>query len=147
MMEAIFGLVGVIIGAVISGVINYVLQKRKEQMAARVAARLVREELYLVAVWVEDLLNQENVGAEQFRKIKARTGAGAWPEQRIHLAAAMNYKAYADASMAVGAVYRFLFWLDTKENVNSLEDQDRILLQEILERLRPGLETLKDVAQ
>ena len=147
MAEAIFGLAGVIIGAMISGVTTYILQKRKEQMAARVAARLVREELYLAAIWVEDLLNQENIGAEQFEKIKARTNAGSWPEQRIHLAAAMNYKEYANASMAVGAVNRFSFWLDAKEIISTLEDEDRILLQEILERLRPGLETLKDVAQ
>ena len=131
----------------ISGVTNFILEKRKEYLAARVAARLVRDELYITTIWIEDLLSAENIREEQFNKIKARTSTDSWPNQRTHLAAALNYKEFANASMAVEAVNNFKYWLDSKHAVSNLESKDRSFLTNNLENLRPGLEALKEVAK
>ena len=147
MTEAIFGLVGVIIGALISGVTNFFLEKRKEYLAARVAARLVRDELSIIAIWVEDLLSYESISEEQLKKIKMRTNTHSWTDQRIHLAAIMNYKGFAYASMAVSAADSFKYWLSAQSTANNFDDKDRSFLKNIIENLRPGLEELKEVAK
>jgi len=147
MTAAIFGLVGVIIGALISSVTNFFLQKRKEDLAARVAARLVRDELYIIAIWIEDLLSYENLNEDQIKQIKTRTNTESWTEQRVHLAAIMNYSAFADASMAVGAANNFKYWLITQPTAINLDDKNKSFLKNILDNLRPGLEALKEVAK
>jgi hypothetical protein len=147
MTEAIFGLVGVIIGALIGSVTTLFIEKRKERLAARVAARLVRDELYIVAVWVEDLLSFESINDEQFEGIKSRTSTHSWPEQRVHLAAVMPYKDFADASMAVGAADRFKRWIAARSGAGGLDDKEGTFLKNVLDNLRPGLESLKEVAK
>jgi hypothetical protein len=125
----------------------FFLEKRKEYLAARVAARLVRDELYIIAIWVEDLISFENISEKQFRKIKRRTNTHSWTDQRIHLAAVMNYKGFADASMAVSASDSFKYWLSAQSTASNLDDKDRNFLKNILKNLRPGLEALKEVAK
>jgi hypothetical protein len=147
MTEAIFGLVGVVIGALIGSVTTVFIEKRKERLAARVAARLVRDELYIVAVWLEDLLSFEHISEEQFERIKSRTTTDSWAEQRVHLAAVMSYENFADASMAVGAADRFRHWISTQSAAAGLDDKARAFLKNVLENLRPGLEALKAVAK
>ena len=57
MTEAIFGLIGVVVGGLISGGLSLILEWRKERVAARVAARLVREDLLPVSLGMEDVFS------------------------------------------------------------------------------------------
>ena len=107
----------------------------------------MRDELYIIAVRVEDLLSAAAMSEEQFEKIKSRSSMNSWPEQRVHLAAVMSYKNFADASMAVGAADRFIDWLGARSAAGALDDKERAFLNNALDNLRPGLEALKDVAK
>ena len=59
----------------------------------------------------------------------------------------MKYAEYAQASMTVGAVDSFKFWLDSEHKISRLSEQDTSFLTDTLASLRPGLEALKEVAK
>ena len=56
MTDAVFGLLGVLVGGAITGWTTYALERRRERAAARVAARLVREDLLPGVLLLEDVL-------------------------------------------------------------------------------------------
>ena len=143
MTEAIFGLTGVVIGALISGLTSLLLQKRNERLTARVAARLVRDDLYLASCWVEDAI----IAGEWLGDAEGRINTQSWQDQRIYLAAAMTYADYAKAGTAVQAANRLNNWLNTKSNDPIINESDRNHLKKLLEDLGPGLYVLKETAE
>jgi hypothetical protein len=141
-MQAIFGLVGVIIGALLTGLSNYLFARRKDRLAARVAARLVRDDLYAVASWVEDGITQGkwpvNVGS--------CIDIGIWKEQRIHIATVTEYSDYAKVAQAIVSVGRLNNWLASCSH-QTINDSDKQLLNRWLGDLAEGLVVLKSLAQ
>lgn len=143
MTEAIFGLTGVIIGALISGLTSLLMQKRNARLTARVAARLVRDDLYIASCWVEDAIVAEKWLEDTQRKINTQS----WQDQRIHLAAVMNYSDYAKAGTAVQAANRLNHWLTTISNDVTINETDKDYLKKLLEDLGSGLFVLKETAR
>ena len=140
MGEAVFGLVGVVVGALLSGGTEWMLARRREQRAARTAARVVRDELYLVAVWLEDLREGAWTLPEGWRYSEQ-----VWREQRAHLAAILPYDQYARAQQAHQATARFSAWAAQRasEPGAPLPPQLEMWLRD----LREGLQALLEVAR
>ncbi len=141
-MPAFIGLIGVIVGAVLTGLGNYLLARRKDRLSARVAARLVRDDLYGVACLLEDAIDS---GVWPPGAPKA-VDLGVWKEQRLHLAAVTSYKEYGTIMQAVVAVTRLHNWLAGPAGADAITDADKSRLQFWLSDLSAGLATLKDLA-
>ncbi len=142
MTTAIFGLVGVVVGALLSGGMEWWLARRRESLAARTAARLVRDELYLVACWVEDAM-QDRWSLPPDWQYDAET----WQAQRAFLAVTLPYEQYARAQRAHQAAVRFSAWQQQARDQATHSDSDRRQVQIWLGDLRDGLQTLLDVAR
>ena len=91
MTEAIFGLIGVVVGGLISGGLSLILEWRKERVAARVAARLVREDLLPVSLMIEDVFG----GRAWLQRSDRQSRERSWVEHRSRLATVMKYEDYA----------------------------------------------------
>jgi hypothetical protein len=143
MTEAIFGLIGVIIGGLISGGINLFLQQRKERLSAKVSARLVRDDLYLAACWIEDAVTEGEWEYGSDRKINEQ----AWNDHRAQLAAVLAYDDYASVGLAYQAVQKVNNWIDKRQEHFNLNDGDQQRFKSWLEDLRKGLTVLLKVAK
>lgn len=143
MAEAVFGLIGVIIGGFISSGATLLLERRRERMAARVGARLVREDLLRAALWIEDALGEDRWVHDPALRLED----DAWREQRSHLAAAMDYADYAAVITARQALHRANQWLDGRDGELELNESDRRSFEFWLADLRRGLEVLLRLAQ
>lgn len=140
MSEAVFGLVGVVVGALLSGSTEWLLARRREQRSARTAARVVRDEMYLVAAWLEDLSSGEwTVPADW------RYDAAVWNEQRIHLATVLPYEGYARAQRAHHTASRFSTWIAQRSS--DTERPSPPQLDMWLRDLREGLQALLEIAR
>jgi hypothetical protein len=142
-MQAVFGLIGVIIGALLTGTSNYLFAKRGERLAARIAARLLREDLYLVACWIEDAITDG--------KWPSNPGTyfdpALWKEQRIHIAKITSYPDYSAVTQAVSAVERMNSRLKAIERHREITEADKGSLKQWLADLAEGLAVLKSLAQ
>lgn len=143
MTAAIFGLIGVVVGAIISGGAKFLLEKRKERVAARVAARLVRDDLYEATCWIEDSLAE----GRWVKPLAKRISSQSWIDQRSFLAAAMPYSDYAAAGSAYRAAEDINNWLSSGDSSLDLTETDRERFSLWLEDLRNGLQALLRVAQ
>ena len=143
MTEAIFGLLGVVVGGLISGGLTLILEWRKERVAARVAARLVREDLLPVSLGIEDVFG----GRAWLQDPDLRSREQSWVEHRSRLATVMKYEDYAAVVQAQIAADRFEAWFVRREDGSSLDESDRNRLRTWNAEVGDGLSRLLEVAE
>jgi hypothetical protein len=94
-MEAIFGLLGVVIGSAITWIIEVWRARRHDSDEGRVAARLVIDEL-------QSIDNVRTIGEDEFRRQRELALQGdAWLSHRVVLARELTHPDW----QAVGAAY------------------------------------------
>jgi hypothetical protein len=96
-MEAIFGLLGVVVGAGLAGAFEYAFRKRSETGEARAAARLLLHDLRDL-VWVEPELEKDE--AER-RRYDFSQALQTWREHRGVLARILTNDEWEEVSAAV----------------------------------------------
>ena len=143
MTEAIFGLVGVVVGGLISGGLSLMLEGRKERVAARVAARLVREDLLPVSLRIEDVFGGRAWPQHPDSKRRERS----WVEHRSRLATVMKYEDYAAVVQAQIAADRFEAWFANRADRPGLTEDDRDQLRSWNAEVGKGLSRLLQVAE
>lgn len=143
MTEAIFGLIGVVVGGLISGGISLILERRKEHVTARVAARLVREDLLPVSLGIEDVFNGRVWSQRPDRRSRERS----WAEHRSRLATVMEYSDYASVVQAQIAADRFDAWFASRADRSDLKEADRNQLRSWNAEVGEGLSRLLEVAK
>jgi hypothetical protein len=136
-------LIGVVVGGFISGGVSLLLERRKERGAARVAARVVREDLLQLALWIEDSVTQGRWLGDSFQG----TGKKAWIDERGRLAHVLNYEQYASVLMAEQVFDRVNSWIVRRGDRLELDEKDRDQFGLWLEDLRRGLTTLLEIAK
>lgn len=143
MTEAIFGLIGVVVGGLISGGISLILERRKEHVTARVAARLVREDLLPVSLGIEDVFNGRVWSQRPDRRSRERS----WAEHRSRLATVMEYSDYASVVQTQIAADRFDAWFASRADRSDLKEADRNQLRSWNAEVGEGLSRLLEVAK
>ena len=109
MIEAIFGLVGVVIGGVLTGGINYFLESRREQRAIRAAARLVKVELGVNHHELTNLRVAEKWLSDRPFSTKE------WNKHRDLLASALSVDAWDVITKAYDEIFWVMFTLERVE--------------------------------
>ncbi len=142
MTEAIFGLIGVVVGGLISGGLSLILEWRKERVAARVAARLVREDLLPVSLMIEDVFG----GRAWLQPPEPRSRERSWVEHRSRLATVMEYEDYAAVVQAQIAADRFDAWIASRADRSELSEDDRNQLRSWNAEVGRGLSRLLEMA-
>jgi hypothetical protein len=140
--EAIFGLIGVVVGGLISGGLSLILEWRKERVAARVAARLVREDLLPVSLMIEDVFG----GRAWLQRSDRQSRERSWVEHRSRLATVMKYEDYAAVVQAQIAADRFNAWFANGANRSELSEDDRDQLRSWNAEVGKGLSRLLEMA-
>jgi len=84
MTEAIFGLIGVLIGGLLNGGVTYLTERRRQAGDAKVAARLVADELEVNEVALGSCEKQKSLS------IMSRASVSEWRKHRGTLAAALT---------------------------------------------------------
>ena len=143
MTEAIFGLLGVVVGGLISGGLSLILEWRKERVAARVAARLVREDLLPVSLGIEDVFG----GRAWIQDPDRRSREQSWVEHRARLATVMKYEDYAAVVQAQIAADRFEAWFTNSADGSRLDESDRNPLRSWNAAVGGGLSRLLEGAK
>jgi hypothetical protein len=143
MTGAIFGLIGVVVGGLISGGLSLILEWRKERVAARVAARLIREDLLPVSLGIEDVFG----GRAWLRDPDRRSREQSWVEHRSRLATVMKYEDYAAVVQAQIAADRFEAWFAKIADRSRLDESDRNQLRSWNAEVGDGLSRLLEVAE
>lgn len=143
MTEAIFGLIGVVVGGLISGGLSLILEWRRERVAARVAARLVREDLLPVSLGIEDVFDGRAWSQRSDRQSRERS----WVEHRSRLATVMKYEDYAAVVQAQIAADRFNAWFANRANLSELSEDDRNQLRSWNAEVGKGLSRLLEMAE
>jgi hypothetical protein len=141
--EAIFGLIGVVVGGLISGGLSLILEWRKERVAARVAARLVREDLLPVSLSMEDVFG----GRAWSQHPGERSRKQSWVEHRSRLATVMEYEDYAAVVQAQIAADRFDAWVASRADRSGLGEDDRDRLRSWNAEVGKGLSRLLEMAE
>ena len=143
MTEAIFGLIGVVVGGLISGGLSLILEWRKERVAARVAARLVREDLLPVSLGMEDVFS----GRPWLQDPDQRSREQSWVEHRSRLATVMKYEDYAAVVQAQIAAGRFSAWIANRADRSKLDESERNQLRSWNAEVGKGLSRLLELAE
>ena len=148
MSQAIFGLIGVVVGGLISGGVSVALARRTEWLGAKVAARLVREDLLLHVLLLEDVLSSGSYSPSKDKKLRDKEARErSWLEHRPRLAAVMMYGDYGKVIEAQAAADGLDAWIVDRTDPYKLNKQDQERLNRCLEAMRPGLYQLLNVAK
>ena len=79
--------------------------------------------------------------------VERKINTQSWEDQRVHLAAMMNYSDYTKAGTAVQAANRLNSWLNTKSKDPTLNETDNNRLKKLLADLGSGLYVLKETTK
>ncbi len=130
-------------GGLISGGLSLTLEWRRERVAAKVAARLVREDLLPVSLGIEDIFG----GRAWLQDPERRSREKSWVEHRSRLATVMRYEDYATVVQAQIAADRFEAWLANRADRSRLDENDRNQLRSWNAEVGKGLSRLREVAE
>jgi hypothetical protein len=120
-----------------------ILEWRKERVGARVAARLVREDLLPVSLGIEDVF----CGRAWLQRSDQRSRERSWVEHLSRLATVMKYEDYAAVVQAQIAADRFNAWFANRANRSELSEDDRDQLRSWNAEVGKGLSRLLEMAE
>lgn len=146
MTDAVFGLLGVLVGGAITGWTTYALERRRERAAARVAARLVREDLLPGVLLLEDVLT--GVDSERSADLSPPE---VWQAERTRLALVMPYEDYGAAAQAVYRYRQLLRYLASRPRdqpiSEHISERERSAMAVWAQDMAKGLHALLGVAK
>ena len=143
MTEALFGLAGVLIGGLLSVLTNIFLEDRRDMVAAKVGARLIRDDLHRVAIYLENAIIEERWINRDVTRIEILL----WQEQRYILAKVLKYPVYGKIVSSMIAVEKINGWLASDNENLHFEDKTKKQFQFWLDDIREALQALMSVAE